>query len=247
VKEFAPHYVVHLAGAGLEPKQRNDPSTVSVNVQGTFRLLGALEGAPLDGLLLTGSCLEYGTNAGGPLTPHTALHPTELYGATKMAATSIAKIWAKENGVRHAIMRPFTIYGPGEAPYRVEYQMAKALLSRQPLRLSPGMQKRDWVYIADVVEAYRTVLAQGAFNGEVYNVGSGRSISLKELGQALARACGEPPGALQFGADPYRENEIMDLCADCTELEKLGWRAREKLSDGLQALVQDVRRREKLE
>lgn len=240
LKSFAPKQVIHLAGAGLDPSRRNDPQAIEVNVQGTFRLLEALEGVKLRGFVLTGSCLEYGQNAGGPIPPDAPLRPTDFYGASKASATQITGVWAKENEVPFCVVRPFAVYGPGEAPYRVEYQMARALLKNEPLTLSAGEQKRDFVYIDDVVDAYQAILHKAGWNGEVYNIGNGTSISLLKLGQLLARLTGGPLSNLKFGERPYRENEIMDLCADAQALRALGWKPAVSLDEGMGRLVSFV-------
>jgi len=246
LSDFKPDYVIHMAGRGLDPAQRNDPRTIQVNVEGTFRLLRAVENLNIRGIILTGSCLEYGANPGGKIPTGAPLHPTDLYGSTKAAATNISKIWAQEKKIKYAITRPFTVYGPDEANYRVEYQIAKALLSNRQLSLSPGQQRRDFIYIDDLVHAYERIISKSSFSGEIYNIGSGKSVSRLEFGDLAAKITGTKRTPLLVGSHPYRSNEIMELCADISELHALGWQPQTRIEAGIGELVKYVSYKENL-
>jgi nucleoside-diphosphate-sugar epimerase len=132
------------------------------------------------------------------------------------------------------------IYGPHDKDDKFVIQMLHALISNQPqIELTPGKQKRDFIYIDDVVNAYICVLAnidvfQNTFN-EV-NVGNGKSISIMTF-METAKALTGSSSELLFSVLPYRENEIMDSTADTTILEELGWQPKYNLESGIVSTI----------
>jgi nucleoside-diphosphate-sugar epimerase len=103
------------------------------------------------------------------------------------------------------------------------------------LKLTPGEQKRDFIYIDDVLSAYSTLLdAHGKLNKSflAFGLGSGQAVRIRDFVE-LAHCLTESGTELKFGALPYREGEIMESAADIGALECLGWRPAFTLEQGL--------------
>ena len=118
--------------------------------------------------------------------------------------------------------------------------MIKSCLANVPhLDLTAGEQKRDFVFIDDVVAAYSVLLQKaGAEQGtfQEYGIGSGLAVSIREFVETAHEvACSTT--RLNFGALPYRSNEIMHSAADTVPLESLGWSCHVNLREGIRRTI----------
>ncbi len=137
-------------------------------------------------------------------------------------------------------MKIFHMYGPHDAQNKFIPNIISTLVENKPnIDLSPGGQTRDFVYIDDVVAAYKIVLdKQSTFTNAFteFEIGTGKSTSIKEIVLAI-KEISKSKTQLSFGAIPYNENEIMESEAKNTELHKLGWTPLYNITEGLSILV----------
>lgn len=131
------------------------------------------------------------------------------------------------------------VYGPGDGPQKFVPHVLDKLLAHEPLALTSGEQLRDFVHLHDVVAAYMTVLdATDSLPAGVTEVeiGTGAASSVKTFVET-ARALSGSRSALNFGAQPYRDREIMHSVADTRALRAMGWEPRLTLREGIQATL----------
>lgn len=132
-------------------------------------------------------------------------------------------------------------FGPGDDRSKfVTFITHELLNNAQCINLTPGMQKRDFIYIEDVIDAFDIVMESlPFFEKKLYRfqIGSGRTIKIKSFVKLLKRILNNKTTTLNFGATAYRNNEVMESEVDLTELKKLGWKPRTKLIDSLRAMV----------
>jgi CDP-paratose synthetase len=168
----------------------------------------------------------------------------DRYALTKRHFREIASLVASAAQFRLVSMYIEHMYGPDDVPAKFIPTVIAALLSRKPeLALTPGAQRRDFVYVDDVVAAFRTVIdhvtaipaAPAAFD-----VGTGVSVDVRHVVTRLRDLSGAGT-RLDFGALPYRKDELMDSHADCAPLARLGWTARTALDDGLARTIAAAR------
>jgi nucleoside-diphosphate-sugar epimerase len=138
-------------------------------------------------------------------------------------------------------------YGPGDDPSKFVTHLVQSLLRAVPrIALTPGLQKRDFIYIDDVVEAF---VRLAAFSLETapgfyrFEVGTNESISIRDFAEQVHRLAGEPATILDLGALPYRENEVMESTVDTTMLRHLGWVPKVALREGLEQTIEAERKR----
>jgi len=108
------------------------------------------------------------------------------------------------------------------------------------IELTPGEQKRDFIYIDDVVDAYKLLLKKSRqldIGFQEFDIGSGKAVSIREFVETVKRLTGADT-ELAFGAKPYRENEIMHSEADITKLLALGWKPKCDLIKGLKKTIE---------
>jgi nucleoside-diphosphate-sugar epimerase len=102
------------------------------------------------------------------------------------------------------------------------------------IELTPGEQKRDFIYIDDVVSAYMLLLEKGqnTFRFSEYDVGSGEAVSIRRFVET-AKRLSESTTDLLFGKKTYRDHEIMHSQADVGPLKMLGWTPMTSLENGI--------------
>ena len=101
-----------------------------------------------------------------------------------------------------------------------------------------GEQKRDFIYVEDVTNAFKIILLNHSklTNYQEFQVGSGKSYSIKYLAQLIKKLT-KSKTKLNFGSIPYRKGEIMESLCDNSKLIEIGWTCNYKLNDGISKVI----------
>lgn len=134
-------------------------------------------------------------------------------------------------------------YGEGDDPSKFVSKIINDLVSNESkdLLLTLGEQKRSFIYINDVVDAFQRILSNVPSFPKAYlsyQVGSSTHISIRDFVTLTKKLCGNTQTQLIFGALPYRKNEVMEVNIDLNPLKKLGWSDRVSLQEGLVRTIQ---------
>lgn len=130
-------------------------------------------------------------------------------------------------------------FGPGDNPTKfVSYLMRQLMDDVESIDLTYGEQCRDFIYIQDVVDALDRIIEStmknlGVKGFEEYQVGSGKSIPIRDFVVLMKNVVGNTKTKLNFGAISYRRNEAMVVNVDITKLQKLGWNPKVPLEEAL--------------
>jgi CDP-paratose synthetase len=172
------------------------------------------------------------------LNTDTVLDPRlNLYALSKRHAAEWLRMAAGPTRVLNLKVQHF--YGPGDDPTKFITGLVLQCLANVPeIRLTDGRQRRDFVYVSDVVSAMLALLeaepgeagARGGFAD--YEIGSGDPVEVRQVVELLHKLTGSR-SRLLFGALPYRPGEPMLTCADTAALRALGWRPLVPLPEGL--------------
>lgn len=171
----------------------------------------------------------------------------ENYSYTNLLDYSLSKkslnVWLKHFSKKLKIVNLVLehIFGEQDNPDKfVEGMIRKIALKQEPsIELTHGHQKRDFIYVDDVVEAYVKVLQfafKNKFKYKNIEVGTGKSIQINEFIN-LIKSISKSTSQLDFGKIPYRSDEIMDSCADISELENIGWASKFSTEDALTKVI----------
>ena len=137
-------------------------------------------------------------------------------------------------------MKLFHMYGPNDAPNKFIPSMISQLLkNKESIDLTPGEQKRDFIYIDDVTSAYKCVIENIDLikdNISEYQVATGELTSIKDFVMILKKITNSN-SVLNFGAMLYREGEIMVSEADNSALIKLRWKPKVVLEEGILNII----------
>ncbi len=230
-------WVFHLSGYGVRPGDRDVETMFRINVDVTRELVNAASRWSPRAVVITGSGSEYQLDsAEGPVAEDHPLEARKLYGASKAAGTLCSTALASVRGTPFAACRLFGVYGPGEAPHRLLPSLIEGLRSGRRIALSSGLQKRDFLFVDDAVEALvRVAVALEANPGQlILNVGTGRPISVQQFVQTAAALLDIPATRLGFGDIAARPDEVKVFSGDPASLQALtGWRAVVDPPDGV--------------
>lgn len=211
--------VFHLAAAGASPDGGKNQSLFRTNAEGTENLLLVLEEMPPCPLVAAGSWTEYGNSKSGVMNENDSCHPLSLYGISKLSATLLVSAWAKKTSRPAAVARFFNVYGPGEAAERLTPTLVGAYSQNQSPVLSNPDLRRDFIYVADIVEALLRI-ARLNLCGEIINVGTGRSLSLFEYDKIVRSVFNTKAEPIWNAALP-KPWDVPAACADIGKLERL--------------------------
>ncbi|OLC04509.1 MAG: hypothetical protein AUH46_04170 [Gemmatimonadetes bacterium 13_1_40CM_70_15] len=239
--------VVHLAAVASTRDAERDPGyTWTVNAAGTARIAHALgesrRAGRADPVVLLASTSEvYGRGDERPRRETDPVAPVSPYAASKLGAeVALLEEW-RRTGLRGVIARPFAHTGPGQDLRFVVPAFAQRLkLARRigaPVVKVGNLEPvREFLHVKDVVDAYARLLVKGQA-GEIYNVASGRGVSLERLLELLADLVGVRPIP---EADPelMRPTDIPHLVGDGSKLRlATGWTPRSCLEDTLKDVI----------
>jgi nucleoside-diphosphate-sugar epimerase len=230
-------WVFHLAGYGVHPGDRDAEMMFRVNVDVTRILVELASSCSPRAVVIAGSGSEYDFDGvEGPLTEYHPLEPYKLYGASKAAATLCTAALATARQMPFAACRIFGVYGPGEAPHRLVPSLISRLHGSGRIPLSAGLQKRDFLFVDDVVDVFTKVAV--ALESEprqfILNVGTGQPIAVRDFAQSVATIAGIAASRLGFGDIPMRLDEPMIFSGNSERLHTLtGWTAKVGVADGI--------------
>jgi dTDP-L-rhamnose 4-epimerase len=165
-----------------------------------------------------------------------------VYALTKYVQERLTLTLAPAYGMEGVALRLFNVYGPGQAlsnPYTgvLAIFAARLLNGQRPMVYEDGLQRRDFVHVDDVAQAFVLALESPAAAGHVFNVGSGRDRSVLEIATELARAMGRP----DLGPETVGKARLGDIrhcfCDGSLARDRLGFEAKRDFAQGLAELA----------
>lgn len=187
-------HVFHLAAqAGIRGSWGRDFRLYTAhNIDATQVLLEACRGAPLERIVHASSSSVYGDAPGLPMREDAPPRPVSPYGATKLAAEHLCRLYHRSHGLPTVSLRYFTVYGPRQRPDMAFNRFLTALRDDRAITLyGDGAQTRDFTFVADAVSATLAAGRRGT-PGAVYNIGGGARVSMNDALALMARCAGRP-------------------------------------------------------
>lgn len=229
VTDFNPHIIIHAGAYGNHSTQTDDQETFEANIVKTFLLLDATKDIPYEAFINIGSSSEYGRKQ-FPMKEEDLLEPQTMYAATKASGTMLARAFAKKYDKPIVTVRPFSVYGPGEAEHRFIPTVIRALSRGEELFLD-RLPFHDWIYIDDVVDGILAVIDQAdTLKGAAVNIGTGKQYRNQEVVSMLELISGARCKVVET---TLRPGDSGNWVADNRTLRLCGWKPKVKLMDGL--------------
>jgi len=181
-------------------------------------------------LVYISSAAVYGDPVRLPISEDHPTRPLSPYGLSKLVGEQVASMLLRDL----AVLRLFNVYGPGQTgPYAgvISKFLERARRGLPPVVFGDGEQTRDFVHVYDVARFVEAVVDRGASG--VFNVGSGRAVSIGELARLVMRLAGIVDGPVYA---PPRPGDIRHSVADISKARGLGWEPLVRLEEGLRGL-----------
>jgi nucleoside-diphosphate-sugar epimerase len=233
-----PDHIFHLAAF----KERNESiqafySSVETNVIGTLNLFSAAkEVASVKSIVTLGTAEEYGKNI-PPFNEKLRECPVTPYSFSKLCVSQMGELFFHLYNLPVIIVRPTLAYGPGQGTDMFLPLLITSLLENKPFDMTLGDQTRDFVYVADLIEAMILASGNTNANGQIINIGSGVPTKIADIARTIDEIIGKK-GLVKLGGKPYRKNEVMNYYISPAKAERiLGWKAKTSLKEGLNRTI----------
>jgi UDP-glucose 4-epimerase len=237
--------IFNLAARSGAVRSVQDPFTdLDVNCRGALVLLEALRAANRDArLVFVGSRLEYGRGGADPVAEDRPADPLCAHAVHKLVVEKYLRVYGRLFGLQSTVARISNPYGPGQPIGRkaygvVNYLIHLALAGQTLTVFGDGSQRRDYIYVDDVVTALMELAAAASSDARPYNVATGIGTRFIDMARAIVAAVGS--GRVELAEWPRlaREIETGDFIADVSRIKReLGWAAAVPLDEGLQRTV----------
>lgn len=248
VGEGAFDVVFHLAASAHVQSSVDDPKQdFARNALATLNLLEAIRRAsPAAALVYTSSAVVYRGGGSELIGEDDPTHPRSPYGVSKLAAERYVSVFAHLFGMRTAVARLFTVFGP-RLRKQIVYEIVGRLRSDGKVlpMLGDGTQVRDFSFVSDVVDALLLIAERGPMTGEAYNVASGEHVTIDELARMIAEVMGLSPELAYSGA--VYTGDTSHWFADLSRLKALGYAPAVGLAEGIRRTVEWILRNEPVE
>jgi UDP-glucuronate 4-epimerase len=229
--------VIHLAAwAGVRRSIEQPRIYQKVNIEGTLNLLEQCKEYKVDKFILASSSSVYGGNTQLPFKETDQVdNPISPYAATKKAAELLSYTYHRLYGINIVCLRYFTIYGPRQRPEMAIHKFTRMMCLGEPIPMfGDGTSSRDYTYIDDAVEATIKVIDK-VKNFEIFNIGSGRPIMLRELIDIISTQLKIKPEILTLRLE---RGEVMNTHADISKAQKiLGYQPKVKIEEGIEEFI----------
>lgn len=255
-------YVYHIAGMTPLPDcQMNPAEAVEVNTMGTVILLEAARTYGIKKFIFASTSAVYENNTDFPSVEGNVVPPSLIYPNTKYTAERYCQSYADVYGMNITCMRFANVYGPHldclrTQPPVVGYLIRELYYGRTPVLHSTGTQRRDFVFVEDLINLAELVQKGEGF--DVVNVSTNTTISINELAETVRRLMGKEEIAFEYvesknywnrypdlykGAFPIAEKALDNEVNKYTQLsnayakKRYGWEPVTGLEAGIQATI----------
>jgi nucleoside-diphosphate-sugar epimerase len=229
-------FVLHLASLSSVEDSVNDPEpTLEVAFRGALNVLNAARDLRVKRLVFASSCAVYGESPVLPKEETMLPTPFSPYGAACLIAEELSRAFYATYRLETVCLRLFNVYGPRQDPGADHGVIARfcaaTLKGEDPIVYGDGKQSRDFVYVSDVVEAFRLACTAPKAEGEVFNIASGSRMSVGGLVTYLTTLLDEEITPVFADA---RSSDVRHSLAETVKAQEvLGYRPRVSLAEGL--------------
>jgi NAD dependent epimerase/dehydratase len=226
---------ISVAYSYLAPRE-----VVQTNVLGSLNVLTAARGAGTRRVVHMSSSEVYGTAQYTPIDEEHPLHAQSPYAASKVGADKLAETFHLSFGLPVVIARPFNTYGPRQSQRAVIPTIVAQALAGSEVAIGDLTPTRDFVYVADTIEALVVLGSSGDHAGETFNISTGRDVSVRDVVTLIGELLGRE---LEVRTREERlrppQSEVFQLVGSAERLRgAYGWEPAVDLRSGVGAVIE---------
>ena len=233
LERVQPRTVFHCVAFGAYSFEQDARLIYETNFSLLTRLLPKLKALGVHRFVHAGSSSEYGLNCAGP-NEDAACRPNSDYSVSKNAASSLIQFYGSRHGLPCVNLRLYSVYGPYEDSSRLIPVLVRSALKGELPEFVSAETSRDYVYVADVVDAFLSAAVNLRVSdyGCSLNIGTGQCTTMREMAETAKRVFGitEEPRYSMAGRSWDTSNWYSD---PALAEAKIGWRAATPLEQGL--------------
>jgi len=239
IKKHKTDYIFHLAAEPYIPHCYDNPEKFfDVNVKGTMKVLMAAKLLDVKKVVHFSSSEVYGTSKYIPMDEDHRTLPLSTYAVSKLSADRICFVWAREHDIPVVILRPFNCYGPREVQPYVIPEMIAQLEKSNVVKLGNIDAERDFTYVDDTVRGAVDLLREDVPVGEVINIGSNKSYSIRKLASLIGILFGYDSIDIIIEKSRLRPIDVDKLQCDYSKIRSLiGWEPIIDIKEGLNRTI----------
>lgn len=239
---YSIHAVVHCA-ARLADRSMQEPSAdVRTNCFGSMQIFEWCARAKVERILFLSSSAVYGEQPPEPIKETAPVHPGTIYCVSKLACEGFLKVLEAGYGLRWTVLRLFPTYGGGHKPSKTQgilNVMLTQLLSGNEIIVKGSLERvRDLVFVEDTARAIADALCSAQTQGRVFNVGTGKGYTVREMIYLLAGEIQRRPEDLDIREMSGTPGDPLYNVADIAAIHAaIGFSARFDLRAGIERIV----------
>jgi len=233
--------VFHLAALiGIPYSYISPLAYIKTNTEGTYNILESGRKLNLKRIIITSTSEIYGTAQYVPIDEKHPYNPQSPYAASKASADHLALSYYRSFGTPVTIIRPFNTYGPRQSARAVIPTIISQILAgKKQIKLGNLSPTRDLNYVKDIANGFITVGLHENTIGDVYNLGSGQEISIRDLAEKIIELTGKE---VEIIGDTQRirpeKSEVERLLSNAEKAKKVtGWEPKYTLKEGLKETI----------
>lgn len=233
--------IIHLAAkAGVRPSIEDPLGYQRANVIATQNLLEFAKRHSIKQFVFASSSSVYGVNPNVPWKESDlVLQPISPYASTKVSCELMGHVYSQLYGIRFLGLRFFTVYGPRQRPDLAINKFVRLINEGKPTPVfGDGSSRRDYTYVADIVNGLIGALFYNKSNYEIFNLGNDQTVTLNELIEVIELALGKK--AL-IDPQPNQPGDVPQTWADITKAKNLiGFNPSKEFSEGIKAYISSL-------
>ena len=232
--------VFHLgASIGIPYSLAFPNDVIETNVIGTLNVLNASLENQVSKIIHTSTSEVYGTAQYVPIDEKHPLNPQSPYAASKIAADKLAESFFRSYGLPVSILRPFNTFGPRQSLRAIIPTIITQLLGGKKVVVGSIEPRRDFTFVADTVRGFILLAGKNGAEGDTFNLGTKKDISVGEVIIMTSKLIGVTP-KIKVDRRRIRDNqsEVMRLMSDNSKAAKiLAWQPKYSLEEGLNLTI----------
>jgi len=226
--------IIHMAAySDVTYCNLNPIKCYELNVKATQKMLEIARKNDSNFIFLSSSHV-YGNSKKQPILENSLCNPSTHYASSKRMSEILCETYAKTYGLDIQIARLFSVYGPKSPKSNLIFNIINQMINNSKIILGNTYPKRDFIFISDVITGLIKILNSKKKGFQIYNLGSGKSISIEDLVKNCFTISNKKLKIIS-SKEERRKNEVIDIQANISKMKKeFNWKTEISLKKGLE-------------